>query len=137
MNLIAEGQKKGLIRLEDGGRYIVYLHQQKRRNYENPEEQVQASAFLSLTLLYKYPPHRIRQFVPVQMGAETKEADILVYSDDALKSPLIIVECKKPNVTELEFKRAVDQAFSYAVAEGGKYVWVTSGIKDEGSGSLT
>lgn len=131
MDLIAEGQKKGLIRLEDGGKYVVYLHQQKRRNYENPEEKVQASAFLSLTLLYKYPPHRIRQFVSVQMGSETKEADIIVYSDDAQKSPLIIVECKKPNVTELEFKRAVDQAFSYAVAEGGKYVWVTSGIKDE------
>ncbi|PYS79479.1 MAG: restriction endonuclease subunit M [Acidobacteria bacterium] len=131
MDLIAEGQKKGLVRLEDGGKYIVYLHQQKRRNYENPEEQVQADAFLSLVLLYKYPPQRIRQFVPVQMGSETKEADIIVYNDDALKSPLIIVECKKPNVTELEFKRAADQAFSYAVAEGGRYVWVTSGIKDE------
>lgn len=131
MDLIAEGQKKGLVRLEDGDKYIVYLQQQKRRNYENREEQVQADAFLSLILLYKYPPQRIRQFVPVQMGTETKEADIIVYNDDALKSPLIIVECKKPNVTELEFKRAVDQAFSYAVAEGGRYVWVTSGIKDE------
>jgi type I restriction-modification system DNA methylase subunit len=131
MDLIAEGQKKGLVRLEDGGKYIVYLHQQKRRNYENPEEQVQADTFLSLALLYKYPPQRIRQFVPVPMGSETKEADIIVYNDDALKSPLIIVECKRPNVTELEFKRAADQAFSYAIAEGGRYVWITSGIKNE------
>lgn len=131
MDLIAEGQKKGLVRLEDGGKYIVYLHQQKRRNYENPEEQVQADTFLGLALLYKYPPQRIRQFVPVQMGTETKEADIIVYNDDALKSPLIIVECKRPSVTELEFKRAADQAFSYAVAEGGRYVWITSGIKNE------
>jgi type I restriction enzyme M protein len=38
---------------------------------------------------------------------------------------------KKQEVSELEFKQAIDQAFSYAVAEGAKYVWVTSGIKDE------
>ena len=122
--------KKDLIRFEDNNKYIYYVHQQKRRNYENPEEKIQANAFLSLVLVYDYPVKRIRQFVPVQMGSETKEADIIVYNDDALKSPLIIVECKKPDVTELEFVRATEQAFSYAVAEGGKYVWVSSGLKD-------
>ena len=40
------------------------------------------------------------------------------------------MECKKEDVSELEFKQAVEQAFSYAVAEGARYVWVTSGIKD-------
>ena len=45
------------------------------------------------------------------MGSQIKEADIIVYADDDLKSPLIIVECKKPDVSELEFARAVDQAF--------------------------
>jgi len=54
-----------------------------------------------------------------------KEADIIVYANDELTAPWIVVECKKPEVTEQEFARAVDQAFSYAVAEGGKYVWVT------------
>ena len=99
--------------------------------YQNPEEKVQADAFLSLVLVYKYPPQRIRLYRPVQMGSEIKEADIIVYNDDALRSPHIVVECKKPSVTELEFKRAVDQAFSYAVAEGAKYVWGTSGLKNE------
>jgi type I restriction enzyme M protein len=131
MDLIAEGQKRQLVRLEDDAKYIFYLHQQKRRNYENAEERIQAEAFLSLVLVYKYPVQRLRLFVPVQIGSGIKEADIIVYSDDQLKSPLIIVECKRPNVTELEFKRAVDQAFSYAVAEGAKYVWVTSGLKNE------
>ncbi|HUK56492.1 MAG TPA: type I restriction enzyme HsdR N-terminal domain-containing protein, partial [Nitrospiria bacterium] len=131
MDLIAEGLKQGLIRFEDGGKYIVYVSQGKRRNYENPEEKVQAEAFLRLVLVYKYPVRRIRQYVSVQMGAETKEADIVVYSDEALKSPWIIVECKKPDVSELEFVRAVDQAFSYGVAEGAKYVWTTSGLKNE------
>jgi hypothetical protein len=58
------------------------LPQEKRRNYDNPEEKVQAETFLKLILIYKYPAKRIRQFVPVQMGSETKEADIIVYADD-------------------------------------------------------
>jgi type I restriction-modification system DNA methylase subunit len=131
MELIAEGLKQNLIRLEDNGKYIVYLPQGKRRNYENPEEKVQAETFLRLVLIYKYPAKRIRNYVPVQMGSETKEADIIVYDDDALKSPLIVTECKQPEVSELEFRRAVDQAFSYAVAEGARYAWVTSKLKDE------
>ena len=131
MDLIAEGLKQGLIRLEDGGKYIVYVPQGKRRNYENPEEKVQAEAFLRLVPCLQHPIARIRQSVSVQMGAETKEADVVVYSDDALKSPWIVVECKKPDVSELEFVRAVDQAFSYAVAEGAKFVWTTSGLKNE------
>lgn len=131
MELIDQGIKAKLVRLEEGGKYITYVHQQKSRNYENPEEKVQTDTFLRLVLTYKYPPERIRQFVPVQMGSETKEADIIVYNDDALKSPLIVVECKKPDVSEMEFRRAVDQAFSYAVAEGARYVWGTSRLKNE------
>lgn len=131
MDLIAEGLRQNLIRFEDNRKYIVYLPQGKRRNYENPEEQVQAETFLRAVLIYKYPPKRIRHYVPVQMGSDTKEADLIIYDDDAQKSPLIVAECKHPDVSEMEFRRAVDQAFSYAVAEGAKYAWVSSKLKDE------
>lgn len=131
MDLLQEGIRENLIRLEDDEKYIVYVHQGKRRNYSNPEEKVQAETFLHLVLTYKYPVRRIRQFIPVQMGVETKEADIIVYEDDALNVPLIITECKKETVSELEFNRAADQAVSYAVAEGARYVWVTSRLKNE------
>jgi len=131
MDLIAEGIRKNLVRFEDERKYIVYVHQGKRRNYTNPEESVQAEAFLRLVLIYKYPVKRIRLFVPVQMGVAQKEADIAVYKDDALEAPLIIAECKKESVSELEFAQAADQAVSYAVAEGAQYVWVTSKLKNE------
>lgn len=131
MDLIAEGLKQNLIRFEDDRKYIVYVHQNKRRNYTNPEEAVQAESFLHLVLTYKYPVNRIRQYVPVQMGSESREADIIVYDDDAHKSPHIVAECKQPQVSELEFRRAADQAVSYAVAEGARYVWVTSKLKNE------
>lgn len=129
--LITQGLKKGLIRFEDDDKYIVYIEQNKRRNYNNPEEKVQAEAYLSLILEYNYPAAQVRQFVPVQMGAETKEADIIVYADALRAQPHIVVECKKHEVSEQEFARAIDQAYSYAVADGATYVWVTSGLKDE------
>lgn len=131
MDIIAEGIKQNHIRFEDDEKYIVYVYQNKRRIYTNSEEKVQAESFLRLVLTYNYPVNRIRQFVLVQMGSETKEADIIVYADDALKVPLIVTECKKSDVKELEFVRAADQAVSYAVAEGAKYVWVTTKLKNE------
>jgi type I restriction enzyme M protein len=131
MDLIQQGIEKGLIRFDEDRKNIFYIYQNVRRNYTNPEEQVQAETFLKLVLDYKYPVERIRQFVTVQMGVSKKQADIIIYNDDACLSPYIIVECKNQEITDLEFKQAVDQAFSYAVAEGALYVWVTSGIADE------
>ncbi|WP_287237669.1 MULTISPECIES: type I restriction enzyme HsdR N-terminal domain-containing protein [unclassified Microcystis] len=124
MSLIQEGIKKGLIKLDDEQKYITYINQNKKRNYSNHEEQVQAETFLKLVLTYGYDQKRIRLFVPVVMGSSTKEADIIVYNDDGHKSPHIVVECKKQEVSELEFTQAVEQGFSYAVAEGALMVSV-------------
>ena len=81
MNLIDNGIDKGLIKFDENQNFITYIHQNKKRNYNNPEEKVQAETFLTLALIYGYPVERIKQFVPVQMGSETK-ADIIVYNDD-------------------------------------------------------
>lgn len=131
MDLIEAGITRNLIRLEDGDRYIVYVHQDKRRKYQNPEEKVVAHVFLRLVLDYEYPGQCVRLFFPVQAGARKLEADIVVFEDEGLKQPRIIAECKRPNVSELEFARTVEQAFSYAVSEGARYVWVSSKLKDE------
>ena len=131
MNLIDTGIEKGLIRFDEDRNFIKYIHQNKKRNYNNPEEKVQAETFLTLALIYGYPVNRIKQFVSVQMGAETKEADIIVYSDDECEETYILVECKKEDLTDQQFNIAVDQAYSYAVAEGAQYVWTTSRIKNQ------
>lgn len=128
--LIQQALIKKLIRFEDGEKFIVYIHQNKKRNFDNPEEKVQAEVFLSLVINYQYPPEHIRQFVAVTMGSDTKEADLIVYEDKACQKPLIVVECKKSDISEAAFNQAVEQAFSYAVAEGASFVWTTSGLKD-------
>ena len=127
------GVEKGIISFNNDMSRITYTYQKKERNYNNPEEKVQAETFLQLILDYNYPVHRIRQFVSVTMGSEVKEADIVVYKDDMCLIPYILVECKKQEVSEAEFQQAINQAFSYAYATAGelKYIWVTSGIKSE------
>jgi type I restriction enzyme M protein len=66
------------------------------------------------------------------MGVDRKEADIVVYNDDACQEPHILVECKKEDISEPEFKEAINQAYSYAfaMARDIKWVWITSKIKN-------
>jgi len=137
-DIIAYGISKGLISFDDGvvnnGKNTInYLHQNKKRNYNNREEKVQAETFLKLVIDYGYSPKRIQHYVPVKMGSDTKEADIIVYNDDDCTQPHILVECKQQEVSEQEFLQAVEQAYSYAWALPNdiKFVWITSGLKDE------
>jgi type I restriction enzyme M protein len=133
MELIQQGIEKGLISFDSDQKQITYIYQNKRRSYTNPEEHVQAEAFLKLVLEYGYPVERIQQFVSVAMGTTTKEADIIVYEDHQHNKPYIVVECKNYDITENEFKQAIDQAFSYAYALAGttKFIWITKGNKEE------
>ena len=132
-NYIQQAVLQGLIRFYDDDKRIEYIHQKKSRNYTNPEEQVQAETYCRLILEYGYPAQRVLNFVSVTMGADKKEADIVVYNDDERLEPHILVECKKEEVSEQEFAQAINQAYSYAHAlpNNVKYVWVTSKIKNE------
>jgi len=131
-DIITKGIEKGLISFNEDKSRITYTFVNKTRNYLDPEEQVEAESFLKLVFVYNYPVQRIKLFEKVKMGSSTKEADIIVYDDDLFTSPLIIVECKKQEVSESEFLQAIEQAASYAYALSGtvKYIWTTSGIKD-------
>ncbi|SMN01588.1 Type I restriction-modification system, DNA-methyltransferase subunit M / Type I restriction-modification system, specificity subunit S [uncultured Candidatus Thioglobus sp.] len=132
MNLIQEGIDKGLIKFDESHKYITYIHQNKRRNFGNPEEKVQAASFLKLVLIYGYKPERIEQLASIKIGSDTREADIIVYNNDEHTSAHIVVECKKEDVSESEFNQAIAQAFSYAATGTvrARYFWVTSKIKD-------
>ena len=131
--MIYEGVRKRLIRFSDDQSTITYISQNITRNYNNPEERIQAEIFCELVLKYNYPVNQVRQYVKVTIGSTVKEADIIVYNDSECRKPHIIVECKKAETSEMEFRQAVRQAYAYAYATAGsvKYIWVTSGIKNE------
>lgn len=132
--LFVEGQNSNYISISEKGdlTYIKYncKNNPNQRKLENPEEFVQATAFLKLIIEYKYSPLNISVNESVQEGSSTKEADIIVYNDNN-KKVLIVVECKKDDINERQFQVAVDQAYSYAHSLASQYIWVTSGIKNE------
>ena len=93
MNLIEQGIQKGLISFSEDKSRITYLNQNKSRNYNNPEEKVQAETFLKLVLLYNYPVNQIRQFETAKMGSIAcvhirKQSDIFCRSQ-SVKTPLV------------------------------------------------
>ena len=131
--LFVEGQKNNYISIKekDDATYIEYnCKNTAKRRLQNPEEFVQATAFLRLIIEYNYSPLNISVNESVQVGSSTKEADILVYNDKNNKI-LIVVECKEEGINERQFQVAIDQAYAYAHALAGQYVWVTSGIRHE------
>ena len=91
--LFIEGQKNNYISLLEKGdtTYIEYhCKNGVKKKLENPEEFVQATAFLRLIIDYNYPPLNISVNESVQEGSATKQADIIVYNDN--KKKILIVE---------------------------------------------
>lgn len=130
-DLFQKGIQDKHIIINEGNSIIRYnCKNQTKRRLQNPEEFVQAETYLKLIYEYNYPATNISVNESVQIGSETREADILVYNDSH-NTILIVVECKEENINERQFQIAVDQAYSYAHASAARYVWVTSGIKDE------
>lgn len=127
------GLDRGIISFNFDRSRIIYEFQKKERSYNNPAEKVHAQAFLQLILDYGYPECQIRHYESVTVDSEVKVADIVVYEDGQCFKPFILVECKKPETSEAEFQQAIPQAYSYAFALSGdvKYVWITSGVKNE------
>lgn len=131
LDLFQKGIKDKYIIINEENTIIHYnCKNQTKRRLQNQEEFVQAETYLKLIYEYNYPALNISVNESVQIGSETREADILVYNDSHSKI-LIVVECKEEKINERQFQVAVDQAYSYAHASAAQYVWVTSGIKDE------
>ncbi len=122
--------KDRYISLDEKEEKVVYLPNLKERYLGNPEEKVQLDTFLSLIYDYGYPAHKIKVCEKIQIGSSTREGDIIVYKDDDLKDPFIIIECKKRKVSNSIFEDAINQGFSYAAVSNAEYVWATSGDRD-------
>lgn len=131
--LFLEGLKSNYFSTYEKGdtMYIEYhCKNDVRRKLNNPEEFVQATAFLRLIMEYNYSPLNISVNESVQMGSSSKVADILVYNENKTRI-MIVVECKEEQINERQFQIAIDQAYTYAHALAGQFVWVTSGVRNE------
>ena len=98
----------------------------RRKSVRNtPEEQVRQWFISVLHEGMGVPEHMMGSEVALKHGAKEYRADIIVYNRSA--SPVMIVECKRPEVV-LD-QEVVDQALRYNNELNVKYIAITSGVK--------
>lgn len=90
-----------------------------------PEEQVRQWFIERLTEDIKVPVHMMMSEAGFKLGDKQFRADILVYDRQA--KPLMVVECKRPEV-ELT-KEVLAQAVRYNMVLNVKYIVITNGLR--------
>ncbi|MBU0478953.1 N-6 DNA methylase, partial [bacterium] len=112
---IQRGIEKKIITLSaDEAKITYYCARNFTANFRDPEEKVRGAYFAELILDYDYPKGRINLEVIVPRRTPEDKADIVIYEDDELKKPYIVVECKRDGISDAEFRQAIEQVFGNA-----------------------
>ena len=126
---IQRGLARKLIEISDNKTKIIYhCSREFKANFKKPEEKIRASYFTQLILDYSYQAEKIDLEVTVPRRTPADRADIVIYEDDELKKPYLVVECKKDEISPKEFKQAIEQAFGNANSLRAKFASVVAGI---------
>ncbi len=125
---IDRGLKAKIIQFNEDESRITYICSRNySTSFKNPEETVRASYFVELVLDYQYPKERIDIEVKVERRIPDDRADIVIYEDEELKVPYLVVEAKRDGITDSEFTQAIEQAFGNANSKRAKYAIVVAG----------
>jgi len=122
--VIDSGEKEGYFKIKENK--IEYTAQQKSYKISDPEEQVRAAFYLELIKKYQYPKERIDLEVSVK-GEKRPAADIVVYEDEGMKKPYIVVECKRDGIPQSEIKQAIEEGIPNAHYLKAKYAIIVAG----------
>ena len=104
---------------------VIWDPLRKKEVARTPEEVVRQWFIQRLNENLQVPMHMMMSEAGLKLGDKQYRADILVY-DRALK-PLVIVECKRPEV-ELT-QEVLDQAIRYNMVLDVKFIIITNGTK--------
>jgi len=114
------GEQRGYFILDKGK--IKYIAVGKSYNFSDPKEKTRMMFYFDLIEKYQYPVDRI-EFEVGMSGDEAvnKYADIIVFTNDEQRKPYIIIECKKDEISDLEFEQAVKQVIANAWNAGALF----------------
>lgn len=93
-----------------------------------PEEKVRAELWAELIYKYDYPVERIGIEVTIPGRTPNNFADLVLYEDDDHKSPYLVFECKRLDLSDAAFDQAIEQACGYRASLGADYCGVVAGI---------
>ena len=106
-------------------RHTIWDPLRKKEVALTPEEKVRQWFIGVLAKDMKVPVHMMMSEAGFRLGGKQYRADILVYDRSA--SPLMVVECKRPDV-ELDGE-VLEQAIRYDMALNVRYMAITNGKK--------
>ena len=104
---------------------VIWDPLRKKEVARTPEEVVRQWFINILHSSFQVPLHMMMSEAGLKLGDKQFRADILVY--DRKTQPLVIVECKRPEV-ELT-QEVLDQAIRYNMVLDVKYIIITNGTK--------
>jgi type I restriction enzyme M protein len=119
------------LRLDISGKTekVIYVALGHAEKWSDAEEKVRADFYAELIYRYGYSPDRIGVEITVPDRSPCDFADLVVFKDDARKSPFAVIECKKDTISDAEFNQAVEQAWGNGNAHKFRaaYVGVVAG----------
>lgn len=128
---IQSGIEAGILQLDDDGKHVFYVAQNKKYRTSGPEEIVRAKAYQSLILEYGYAADQIAIEFTVPHRVPNIHSDIVVFKDKSKTTPYIVVECKREEASQGELDQAVEQGFGYANSLKAEFMWMTSNIRND------
>ena len=106
---------------------IHYIAADHSERWSDPEEKVRAEFWAELIYKYKYPPNRIAFEVTVPDRMLSRYADLVIYSDNELKRPYFVFECKRFDVSDAAFDQSIEQSVGNRNLLGGVYCGAVAG----------
>lgn len=129
MSFLTRALSDGLAKIITDGKNdkIHYVPADRKERWSDPEEKVRAEFWAELIYRLEYSADRIGFEVTVPRRTPADKADLVVYRDDELKEPFIVIECKKDGITDNEFQQSVEQARGNRASLGAPYCGAVAG----------
>lgn len=122
----------GLVKFTGEGKSerIHYVDGKHSERWADPEAKIRAEFWAELIYKYEYRAERIRHEVKVPRRTPNDLADLVVYADAdvELKSPYLVFECKRADVSDAEFAQAIEQACGNRASLGAPFCGVIAGM---------
>jgi type I restriction enzyme M protein len=128
-SLIERAVARGYLEIKNDRRVVYHGRRQREENWSDPEERVRAAVFAWLILEREYPANRIEIEVTVPRRTPSDSADIVVYEDDACRTPYLVVENKPRGIAVRDAEQAVEQAFGNANSLRAKYALFDNAVE--------
>lgn len=119
--LIDEAQRRGYLTV-NGNRITYHCKRDYSDDFRDPEEKVRAQTYSWLIIERSYSPKRMNLEVTVPRRTPNDWADIVIYEEDACRTPYLVVENKQPNATVAEQEQAIEQGFGNANSLRASYM---------------